>query len=142
MKRILFLATTALFAAGVTQSVNAAEIRSAITQSIQLKVVPSVTVTTPTAANYAVSGDNIDVTTLGKIGTAGSYDLSSKGGEPFSFSETSLSAGTVTQTQTGGTAGALAGTISAGAGGGMTVTAGGPGTEAIAQHAIELSVFQ
>ena len=142
MKRILFLATTALLATGVTQSVHAAEIRSAITQSVQLKVVPSVTVTTPTAASYAVSGSNIDVTTLGKIGTAGSYDVSGKNGEPFSFSEASLSAGSVTQTQSGGTAGALAGTISVGGGGGLTVTAGGAGTEAIGQTSVELSVFQ
>ena len=141
MKRILFLATTALFAAGVTQSVHAAEIRNAITQSVQVKVVPTVTVQTPTAQNYSVSGDNINVITLGKIGTPADYDIQTNG-NPFTFSETSLTAGTVTQTQTGGTAGNLAGTVTVGNGGGLTVTAGGSGTEAIGQYAIELSVFQ
>jgi hypothetical protein len=137
MKRIALLATTVLFAGAG----NAAEIRNSITQSVQLKVVPAVTIQTPTAASYSVSGDNINVTTLGKVGTAGSYAIQSNG-DPFTFTEANLTAGTVTQTQTGGTAGALAGTITVGNGGGLTVTAGGSGTEAIGQYAIELSVFQ
>ena len=138
MKRFALVATTVLLAAGAS---NAAEIRNAITTSVQLKVTPQVTVTTPTAANYSVSGSNIDVTTLGNVGTAGSYDIMTDGAG-FSFSETSLAAGTITTTQTGGTTGSLAGTITPGSGTSLTVSAGGAGTEAIGQTSIELSVFQ
>lgn len=97
--------------------------------------------TTPTADNYSVSGDNIQVNTLGTIGTAGSYAIHTDGAA-FSFSETSLSAGNVTTTQSGGVAGSLAGTISTVGAGAITVTAGGSGTDAIGQTSIELSVFQ
>ena len=138
MKQFAFVATTFLLAAGAS---NAAEIRNSITTSVQLKVTPQVTVTTPTASSYNVSGSNIDVATLGKAGTAGSYDIMTNGAG-FSFSETSLAAGTVTTTQTGGTTGSLAGTITPGSGTSLTLTAGSIGTEAIGQTSIELSVFQ
>jgi hypothetical protein len=138
MKRLALLATTVLLAAGAS---NAAEIRSSLTSSVQLKVAPQLTVTTPTAASYSVSGSNIDAATLGGIGVTGSYSVDAKGAA-FSFSETSLTAGTVTTTQTGGTAGSLAGTIGGFGGDALTLTAGGAGTEAIGQTAIELSVFQ
>lgn len=137
MKRVALLATTVLFA-GAT---HAAEIRNSITHSIQLKVAPQIVVSTPTADNYSVSGNNIAVTTLGKVGTAGSYSISVDGAA-FSFSETKLNAGTTTTTQSGGTAGSLAGTISTVGAGALTVTAGGAGTEAIGQTSLELSVFQ
>jgi outer membrane protein W len=137
MKRLALLATTVLFAGAS----NAAEIRNSITHSIQLKVAPQVVVSTPTADSYSVSGSNVDVTTLGKIGTAGSYAIDTNGAA-FSFTETELTAGTTTTTQSGGTAGNLAGTINTTAGGSLTVTAGGSGSEAIGQTAIELSVFQ
>jgi len=136
MKRFAFLATTVLFA-GAT---HAAEIRNSITDSVQLKVAPTVTVTTPTSAQYSVSGTNIDVTTLGTVsGGIGVYDINTNG-QAFQFSETLAAAGTETQVQTGGSAGGLAGTLSPT--GVATVTAGGSGSEGIIQRSIELSVFQ
>ena len=137
MKRLALLATTVLFA-GAT---HAAEIRNSITHSVQLKVMPQVVVSTPTASSYGVSGSNIDVTTLGGVGTVGSYDIMTNGAA-FSFTENNLAAGTTTTTQSGGTAGSLAGTVNTSSGGSLTVTAGGSGTEAIGQTSIELSVFQ
>jgi len=137
MKRLALLATTVLFA-GAT---NAAEIRNSITHSVQLKVTPQVVISTPTADSYSVSGDNITVTTLGAVNTAGAYDISVDGAA-FSFSENILAAGTTTTTQSGGTAGSLAGTISTVGAGAITLTAGGSGSEAIGQTSIELSVFQ
>lgn len=136
MKRLALLATTVLFA-GAT---HAGEIRSTITDAVQLKVVPSVTLTTPTSAQYSVSGTNIDVTTLGSAsGGAGTYAINTNG-QAFQFSETRISAGTETQVQTGGTAGSLAGSLSAT--GVPTVTAGGAGSEGVIQRSIELSVFK
>lgn len=136
MKRLALLATTVLLAGAAT----AGEIRNSITDSVQLKVAPTVTVTTPTSAQYSVSGTNIDVTTLGSTtGGLGSYDISTNG-QAFQFSETRGVAGTETQVQTGGSAGALAGTLSST--GVATITAGGSGSEGIIQRSIELSVFQ
>ena len=89
MKRLAFLATTVLFA-GAT---HAAEIRNSITHSVQLKVTPQIVVSTPTADSYSVSGNNIQVTTLGGVGTAGSYDIHTDGAA-FSLSENTLAAGT------------------------------------------------
>ena len=135
MKRLTLLATTALFA-GVT---HAAEIRNVITDSVQLKAVPTVTITTPTSATYSVSGTNISAASLGGVGGAGTYSVTNDG-QAFSFSESAAAAGVETQVQTGGTAGSLAGTLSnTGVG---TVTAGGPGTDGILQRSIELTVFQ
>ena len=93
--------------------------------------------------------------------TVGDYDVASAG-SPFSFSESSFTGDTVitagqndlsddgrfadaniygsTTTSSGGTAGTLAGTLSATSI--PTVTAGGPGTTAIGQRTLELSVFQ
>ena len=116
----------------------------------------------------AISGGIDSVTTLGGLtgGTAtaaatpctNSYDINTDG-QAFSFSETitvgdtpvtsqtALSGGLFTTpnlygntiTSAGGTAGSLAGTLSAT--GIPTVTAGGAGTTAIGQRTIELSVF-
>lgn len=137
MKRIALLATTVLFA-GAT---HAAEIRNSITNSVQLKVDPAISVTSAMPDTYAVSGSNIDVQTLGGLGTAGVYAIDTNGGA-FSFSETSSTGGTTSTTQSGGTAGSLAGTITTVGGGAITLTPGGSGTQAIGQTAIELSVFQ
>ena len=88
----------------------------------------------------------------------GSYDINTDG-QSFSFSETTLIGDTPVTVQTaqtlgtwsqpnlygssttsaGGTNGSLAGTLS---GTGVpTVTAGGPGTTAVGQRTMELSVF-
>ena len=136
MKRIALLATTALLS--TASAGNAVEIKSMITDSVQLKVVPTVTITTPTSSTYSVSGTNISEST-GDLDTSSVYTVTNSG-QAFQFSETYAAAGTETQVQTGGTAGSLAGTLSnTGVG---TVTAGGEGTDAILQRTTELSVFQ
>jgi hypothetical protein len=118
---------------------NASEITSRITDSVSLKVNPQITITEPSSASYSVSGSNIDVSTLGGVGTAGSYGINTNG-QAFTFSETSAAAGTATTVQAGGTAGSLAGSLS---GTGVpTITAGGANTEAVGQRSIELSVFK
>jgi hypothetical protein len=154
MKKVLLVLST-LF---LVTPVSAAEITSKITDSIQLGVQGAAIQTERVGASYSVSGTNIDVTTLGGVGGAGSYGINTNG-QAFTFSETSrdadtavttqsVSAGTIASpnlygnstTQLGGNAGTLAGTLS---GTGVpTVTAGGPGTTATAQRSIELSVFK
>ena len=132
----LFLLGLAVLSFGTA---NAAEITSRITDSVSLKVNPQITITEPSAASYSVSGSNIDVTTLGGVGTAGSYDIDTKG-QAFTFAETSAAAATSTTVQSAGTAGNLAGSLSATSV--PTITAGGPNTEAVGQRSIELSVFK
>jgi len=165
MKRI-FLLASALFLA---TPVSAAEITSRITDSVQLTVDGPAVQSTRIGSSYSVSGSNIGVETLGglavgsatapALATDGSYDINTDG-QAFSFSEsttigdtpvtsqTALSGGLVASpnlygdsiTSSGGTAGSLAGTLTAT--GVPTVTAGGAGTTGIAQRTIELSVFQ
>ena len=155
----------------IMSPVNAAEITSRITDSVQLTVDGPTLQSTRIGSSYNVSGSNISVTTLGgltggsatapaTVGTT-SYDIDTDG-QSFNFSESSTvgdvavtSQGTIcattgkvlapnlcgntTQYQ-GGTAGNLAGTLSATSI--PTVTAGGAGTTAIGQRTVELSVFQ
>ena len=154
----------------VMSPVNAAEITTRITDSVQLTVDGPTLQSTRIGSSYAVSGSNIPVTTLGGL-TGGSatapaavgptsYDINTDG-QSFNFSESttigdtpvtaqsSISAGgtvatpnvygNTTQYQ-GGTAGNLAGTLTAS--GVPTITAGGAGTTAIGQRTVELSVFQ
>jgi len=153
MKRLL-LAFSLFFAIPV----NAAEITSKITDSIQLKVDGAAVQSTRIGASYSVSGTNIQATSFGGVGGAGTYDINTAG-QAFSFSEsfnaadTPVTSQTVTTgvigspnlygdsvTQTGGDKGSLAGTLSAT--GVPTVTAGGAGTTATGQRSIELSVFK
>jgi len=149
---------------------NAGEIRSTIVDSIQLTVDAPAVTSTRIGSEYAVSGTNVSVTTLGGLGTssttapaaltAGDYDISTDG-QAFTFSESglvgdvavtsqsSLSSGGRVETPNiygsstqyqGGTPGSLAGTLSPT--GVSSVTAGGPGTSAIGQRTVELSVFR
>ena len=150
--------------------VNAAEITSRITDSVQLTVDGPTLQSTRIGSSYNVSGSNISVTTLGgltggsatapaTVGTT-SYDIDTDG-QAFNFTESSTigdvavtsqstigTPGTVaapnlygnTTQQQGGTAGTLAGALTATSV--PTVTAGGPGTTAIGQRTVELSVFQ
>ena len=161
----------ALFAAPffIMSSVSAGEITSRITDSVQLVVDGPMIQSTRMGSNYSVSGSNVNVTTLGGLTTGsntappaltdGTYAIGTNN-QAFSFTEsafvgdvavTSQSSlatsghitapnlyGNTTQYQ-GGTAGSLAGTLSAT--GISTVTAGGPGTSAIGQRTVELSVF-
>ena len=149
---------------------NAGEIRSTIVDSVQLTVDAPAVTSTRVGSEYAVSGTNISVTTLGGLGTssttapaaltAGDYDIDTDG-QAFTFSESglvgdvavtsqsSLSSGGRVDTPNiygsstqyqGGTAGTLAGTLSPT--GIVSVTAGGAGTSAIGQRTVELSVFR
>jgi len=153
MKRLL-LAFSLFF----ITPVSAAEITSRITDSIQLEVQGAAVQSTRIGASYSASGTNIQATSFGGVGGAGTYDINTAG-QAFTFSESfndadavvtsqSVSAGTIASpnlygdsvTQLGGDKGSLAGTLS---GTGVpTVTAGGSGTTATAQRSIELSVFK
>ena len=153
MKRLL-LAFSLFFAIPV----NAAEITSKITDSVQLKVDGAAVQSTRIGASYSASGTNIQSSSFGGVGGAGTYDINTPG-QAFSFSETINAADTPVTTQTvtngvigtpnlygdsvtqvGGEKGTLAGTLSPT--GVPTVTAGGAGTSATAQRSIELSVFK
>ena len=148
---------------------NAGEIRSTIVDSVQLTVEGPAVQSTRIGSNYSVSGSNVSVTSMGGLTgasatapatvSAGSYSIDTDG-QAFSFSESitvgdvavtsqgALSGGQFTApnlygdtvTSSGGTAGTLAGTLSAT--GVPTVMAGGAGTTAIGQRSVELSVFQ
>jgi hypothetical protein len=153
MKRLL-LAFSLFF---ITPA-SAAEITSKIVDSVQLNVQGAAVQSTRVGGQYAVSGTNINVTTLGGVGSAGSYAINTNG-SAFSFSESSITADTVvtsqsaasgtiaapnlysnSTTQLGGDKGSLAGTLSAT--GVPTITAGGPGSTGTAQRTVELSVFK
>ena len=153
MKRLL-LAFSLFFAIPV----NAAEITSKITDSVQLGVQGAAVQSTRIGASYSASGTNISATTFGGVGGAGSYNINNAG-QAFTFSESfnaadtpvttqSVSGGVIASpnlygdsvTQLAGDKGSLAGTLSPT--GVPTITAGGPGTTATAQRSIELSVFK
>ena len=153
MKRLL-LAFSLFFAIPT----SAAEITSKITDSVQLNVQGAAVQSERIGASYAVSGTNINATTLGGVGGAGSYAVNTAG-QAFTFSETSITAdtdvtsqsaasGTIASpnlysnstTQLGGDKGSLAGTLTPA--GVSTITAGGPGSTGTAQRSVELSVFK
>jgi hypothetical protein len=153
MKRLL-LAFSLFF----TTPTFAAEITNKIVDSVQLGVQGAAVQSNRVGASYSVSGTNINVTTLGGVGGAGSYNINTNG-QAFSFSEASITADTVVTTQSaasgtiaspnlysdsttqlGGDKGSLAGSLS---GTGVpTITAGGSGTTGTAQRTVELSVFK
>ena len=150
-------------------SASAAEINNTITDSIQLSVNGAGISNTRVGSSYSVSGNNIEVTTLGGLTggsatapatmSAGDYAINTDGAS-FNFSET-LSVGDTVDTSmdvdatlgtfdtvetyssnqitSGGTKGTLAGTLSPT--GISSVTAGGQGTTALGQRTVSLSVF-
>jgi hypothetical protein len=148
MKRLLLV-----FSLFFITPVSAAEITSKITDSIQLKVDAAASQAIRVGAQYSASGTNIQSSTFGGVGGAGSYSINTTG-QAFTFSESLIEAdttpasvstgaiapyGNITSTAAG-SAGSLAGTLS---GTGVpTVTAGGSGTTATGQRSIELSVFK
>ena len=153
MKKLAIIATFVMSAPAF-----AGEITSTITDSVQLNVTGAAVQSTRLGGAYSVSGTNIDATTFGGVGGAGDYDVNTAG-STFCFSESlrtqdtavtsqSVTTGTIASpnlygdsvTSVGGSAGNLAGTISATAT--PTVTAGGAGTTATGQRVIQLSVFQ
>lgn len=153
MKRLLLISS--LF---FITPVSAAEITSRITDSVQLGVQGAAVQSTRIGASYSASGTNIQSTSFGGVGGAGTYDINTAG-QAFSFSESfidadtpvttqSVSSGVIASpnlygdsvTQLAGDKGSLAGTLSPT--GVPTVTAGGAGTTATAQRSVELSVFK
>ncbi len=166
MKRTL---VALLLVASSASATSAMEIRSSITDSVQLTVEGAAVQTQRIGSNYSVSGSNVTAGTLGGLTggsatapstiSAGDYSQTTDG-QAFTFSETATigdvpvtSQGSLTggqfaspnlygnsTTQSGGTAGSLAGTLSPT--GIPTVTAGGAGTTAIGQRTVELSVFR
>jgi hypothetical protein len=149
MKKVI----TALAATFFVMPGNAAEITSRITDSVQLKVDAAASQAIRVGGQYSVSGTNIQSSTFGGVGGAGTYSINTSG-QAFTFSETLIDADTVpASVSTGaiapygnitstaaGSAGTLAGTLSGTST--PTVTAGGAGTSATAQRSIELSVFK
>ena len=156
---------------GLAAPASANGINSIITDSVSLTTQGAAVQTNRVGSSYSVSGTNIKVGDNGNFGgitggtatasaTAvdGGYEINTAG-QAFTFQE-SLTIGDTpitsqTQatgniaspalygnatTQLGGSAGTLAGTLSAT--GIPTVTAGGPGTTAVGQRTIEMSVFQ
>ena len=149
MKKVI----TALAATFFVMPGNAAEITSRITDSVQLKVDAAASQAIRVGGQYSVSGTNIQSSTFGGVGGAGTYSINTAG-QAFTFSETLIDAdtapasvntgsiapyGNITSTAAG-SAGSLAGTLSGTSV--PTVTAGGAGTSATAQRSIELSVFK
>jgi len=153
MKRLL-LAFSLFF----ITPVSAAEVTSKIIDSVQLNVQGAAVQSEKLGASYSASGTNIQATSFGGVGGAGTYNINTAG-QAFTFSESfrdadasvttqSVTSGTISSpnlygnstTQLGGDKGSLAGTLSAT--GVPTVTAGGPGTTATGQRSIELSVFK
>jgi hypothetical protein len=124
--------------------------------------VSGVGVTTSDGTNSGVVGNAVLMTSDGFTAAPSTISASqATSGESFSFSASNLQGDSVVTSQSsissagrfdtpnlygssvtsaGGSAGALAGTINSG--GVPTVTAGGPGTTAIGQRTLELSVFQ
>ena len=149
MKKVLLGLSTLFF----ITPVSAAEITSRITDSVQLKVDAAASQAIRVGGQYSVSGTNIQSSTFGGVGGAGTYSVNTAG-QAFTFSESIIDAdttpasvstgaiapyGNITSTAAG-SAGNLAGSLS---GTGVpTVTAGGAGTSATAQRSIELSVFK
>jgi len=150
--------------------VSAREITHTIVDSVQLTVDGPALQTERIGGQYSVSGSNINATTIGGFDATftngapdhvnGVYAIGTNN-QSFTFSESITLGDTIVTDQTaltsggridepvlygdstqyqGGTAGSLAGTLSAT--GIPTVTAGGAGTTAIGQRSIELSVFK
>ena len=153
MKRLAFI-----FSLFLVTPVSAAEITSKIVDSVQLSVQGAAVQSNRVGGSYSVSGSNINVTTLGGVGGAGSYGIDTNG-QAFTFAETQRAADTAVTTQSvsggviaspnlygdsvtqlAGDKGSLAGTLSPT--GVPTVTAGGAGTTATGQRSVELSVFK
>ena len=153
MKRLIVA-----FSLFLTTPAFAGEITHKIVDSVQLGVQGAAVQSERVGGQYAVSGTNINVTTLGGVGSSGSYAINTNGAA-FSFSESTRSADTVVTTQSAasgaiaspnlysnattqlaGDKGSLAGTLSPT--GVPTITAGGPGSTGTAQRTVELSVFK
>ena len=132
---------------------NAGGIVSKHASSVQLTVDAARSTAVRIGDSYSASGTNISVTTMGTLGTAGTYDVHTAG-DAWSFSESmtvkdAIPTAAVTTgdtpnfsnvtSYTAGTAGNLAGTIDAGHS--MALTAGGAGSSATGQFVTEITVI-
>ena len=121
--------------------------------SVQLTVDAARSTAVRIGDSYSAAGSNISVTTMGTLGTAGTYDVHTAG-EDWSFSESmtvkdAIPTAAVTTgdtpnfsnvtSYTAGTAGSLAGTIDSSHAIGLT--AGGAGTTATGQFVSEITVI-
>ena len=149
MKKILPLIML-LMTAG---AVNAGGLVSKHSSSVQLTVDAARSTAIRIGDSYSAAGSNIAVTTMGTLGTAGTYDVHTAG-QDWSFSEsmtvkdaiptTAVTTGDTPNfsnitSYTAGVAGTLAGTIDSSHA--MTLTAGGAGTSATGQFVSEITVI-
>ena len=132
---------------------NAGGLVTKHTSSVQLTVDAARSTAVRIGDSYSASGSNISVTTMGTLGTAGTYDVHTAG-EDWSFSEsmtvkdaiptTAVTTGDTPNfsnitSYTAGTAGNLAGTIDSSHAIGLT--AGGAGSTATGQFVSEITVI-
>jgi hypothetical protein len=132
---------------------NAGGIVSKHSSSVQLTVDAARSTAVRIGDSYSASGSNIAVTTMGTLGTAGTYDVHTAGND-WSFAESMTvkdavptAAPTVgdvpnfsnVTSYTAGSAGSLAGTINSAHT--MALTAGGAGTSATGQFVSEITVI-
>ena len=121
--------------------------------SVQLTVDSARSTAVRIGDSYSASGTNISVTTMGTLGTAGTYDVHTAG-DSWTFSESmtvkdAIPTAAVTTgdtpnfsnvtAYTAGTAGSLAGTIDSAHT--ISLTAGGAGTVATGQFVSEITVI-
>ena len=132
---------------------NAGGIVSKHSSSVQLTVDAARSTAVRIGDSYSASGSNIAVTTMGTLGTAGTYDVHTAG-KDWSFSESMTVKDTIptaavttgdipnfsnVTSYTDGIAGSLAGTIDSSHS--MTLTAGKAGTSATGQFVSEITVI-
>ena len=149
MKKLLPLAML-LMTAGAAQ---AGGLVTKHASSVQLTVDAARSTAIRIGDSYSAAGSNIAVTTMGTLGTAGTYDVHTAG-EDWSFSESMTVKDTIPTaavttgdtpnfsnitSYTAGTAGSLAGTIDSAHT--MALTAGGAGTSATGQFVSEIPVI-
>ncbi len=94
MKKVITALAASFF---VMPSSFAAEITSRITDSVQLGVQGAAVQSTRIGASYSASGTNIQSTSFGGVGGAGTYDINTAG-QAFTFSETFRDADTAVTT--------------------------------------------
>ena len=149
MKKILPLIMLLMTASAA----NAGGLVSKHSSSVQLTVDAARSTAIRIGDSYSAAGSNIAVTTMGTLGTAGTYDVHTAG-QDWSFSEsmtvkdaiptTAVTTGDTPNfsnitSYTAGVAGTLAGTIDSSHA--MTLTAGGAGTSATGQFVSEITVI-
>jgi hypothetical protein len=167
MKKLLLLTSALFLVSPVSASEITSRITDSVQLTVEgpaihsTRIGSSYTVSGSNISVTTLGGLTSGSATAPSTITAGDYDVASAG-EPFAFSESSFTGDTVitagqndlstngrfadaniygsSTTSAGGTAGDLAGALSATSV--PTVTAGGTGTTAVGQRTLELTVFQ